>query len=153
MEFNSMGFKLITGRYQHIFLIKKNIDNGKKIKTLTIEHIDFKLIHLKKYIILKKLNLVHKEITYCFELPCGILIEKMCIISSDVKINKYKLLSVNTLRLSDSFKKLGILHYFGFFKHLTKVDSDFVDTYHELKVYKPIQYYENKVKQLIELSA
>ena len=51
-----------------------------------------------------KPNLANKEITYCFELPFGILtfnsyvdIEKTCIISSDVKINGYKLLCINTL--------------------------------------------------------
>ena len=71
----------------------------------------------------------------------------MCIISSDVKINEYKLLCVSTLILSYSFKKLGILHYLGFFKHLTKIYSDFVDIYHELKVYITIKHYENNIKQ------
>ena len=48
-------------------------------------------------------------------------------------------------------KKLGISHYLGFFKHLTEIESDFVDTYHELKVYIAIKSYKNNVKQLKEL--
>ena len=72
----------------------------------------------------------------------------MCIISSDVKINEYKLLYINTLSLSYSFKKLGILHYLGFCKYLTEIDSDFVDAYYALKVYIAIKDYKNNVKQL-----
>lgn len=75
----------------------------------------------------------------------------MCIISSDVKINEYKLLCINALSLSYILKKLGILHYLGFFKHLTKIDSDFADIYYELKVNTAIKDYENNVKQLKEL--
>ena len=73
----------------------------------------------------------------------------MCIISSDVDINEYKLLCINTLNLSYSFKKLGILHYLGFFKHLAEID--FIDTYHELEVYIAIKDYKNNVKQIKEL--
>ena len=99
-----MGAKLIDAKYSHIFLIEKNIDNGKNIKTKPTEDIDFKLINVKKYILLNQQNLMNREIAYCFELPFGILtfnsyvdIEKTCIISSDVKINGYKLLCINTL--------------------------------------------------------
>ena len=74
----------------------------------------------------------------------------MCIVSSDVKIS-YKLLRINTLSLSYSFRKLGILHYLGFFKHLTETDLDFVDAYHGLKVYIAIKGYKNNVKQLKEV--
>ena len=56
----------------------------------------------------------------------------MYIISSDVKINNYKLLCINTLSPSYSFKNIGILHYLGFFKQLTEVDSDFIVTCDEL---------------------
>ena len=58
-----MGAKLIDARYRHIFLIKKNIDNGKNIKAIPIEDIDFKLINIKKYIISNKPNLVNKDST------------------------------------------------------------------------------------------
>ena len=75
----------------------------------------------------------------------------MCIISSDVKINEYKFLCINTLSLFYSFKKLGILHYLGFFKHLTEIDLDLVDTYHELKLYIVIKGYKNNAEQLKEL--
>ena len=116
MKFNSIGVKLKKERYDHISLIKKDIDNGKNIKIKPIENIDFKLINVKKYIILNKPNLVNKAIAYCFKLPFGILtfnsyvdIEKMCIISSDIKINEYKLLCINILSLSYSFKKTIIL--------------------------------------------
>ena len=111
MKFNSMGAKLINPKYLHISLIKKNIDNGKNIKTMPVEDIDFKLINTKKHIISNKPNLANKEIAYCFELPFGILtfdsyvdIEKMYIISSNVKIIEYKLLCINTLSLSYFFK-------------------------------------------------
>ena len=110
MKFNSMGAKLINPKYLHISLIKKNIDNGKNIKTMPVEDTDFKLINIKKHIISNKPNLANKEITYCFELPFGILtfdsyvdIEKMYIISSNVKIIEYKLLCINTLSLSYFF--------------------------------------------------
>ena len=43
------------------FFNQKNIDNGKHTKTISIEDIDFKSIHIKKYIILNKPNLVNKE--------------------------------------------------------------------------------------------
>ena len=83
---------------------KKNIGNRKNVKTIPIKDIDFKLINIEKYIISNKPNLVNKEITYCFELPFGILtfngyvdIEKMYIISSDVEINECELLCINTL--------------------------------------------------------
>ena len=125
---------------------------------MPIEDIDFKLINLKKYIISNKPNLLNKKIAYYFELPFGILtsnsyvdIEIMCIISSDVKINEYKLFLINTLSFSYSFKKLEILHYLGFLKHLTKIDSDFIDIYHKLKVSIAIKDHENNVKQLKEL--
>ena len=75
----------------------------------------------------------------------------MYIISSDVKINNYKLLCINTLSPSYSFKNIEILHYLGFFKQLTEVDSDFVETYDELEVYITIKYYKNNIKQLIKL--
>ena len=111
MKFNSMGAKLINPKYLHISLIKKNIDNGKNIKTMPVEDIDFKLINIKKHIISNKPNLANKEIAYCSELPFGILtfdsyvdIEKMYIISSNVKIIEYKLLCINTLSLSYFFK-------------------------------------------------
>ena len=98
MKFDSLGAKLINARYQHISLIKNNIDNGENIKTILIEDIDFKLINIKKYIIFNKPDLVNKEVAYCFELPFEILtfnshvdVEKMYIISSDVKISQYKL--------------------------------------------------------------
>ena len=58
---------------------------------------------------------------------------------------------INTLSLYYSFRKLGILHYLGFFKHLTETDSDFVDAYHELKVCIAIKGYKNNVKQLKEI--
>ena len=48
------------------FFNQKNNDNGKQIKTIPIEDIDFKSIHIKKYIISNKPNLVNKEIAYCF---------------------------------------------------------------------------------------
>ena len=38
-----------------------------------------------------------------------------------------------------------------FFKHLTDIDLDFIDTYHELEVYIAIKGYKNNVKQLKEL--
>ena len=83
---------------------QKNIGNRKNVKTIPIKDIDFKLINIEKYIISNKPNLVNKEITYCFELPFGILtfngyvdIEKMYIISSDVEINECELLCINTL--------------------------------------------------------
>ena len=60
-----MGVKSINARDNNISLIKKNTDNEKNIKTLPTEDIDFKLINLKKYIILNKPNLVNKEIAYC----------------------------------------------------------------------------------------
>ena len=72
MKFNNMGVKLINTRYKHISFIKKNIDNGKNIKTIPVEDIDVKSINVKKYIILNKPNFVNKEIAYCFELPFGI---------------------------------------------------------------------------------
>ena len=75
----------------------------------------------------------------------------MCIISPVVKINEYKLLCINTLIVSYSFKKSGILHYLRFFKHLTEIDSDFVDIYHELEIYIAIKDYKNNVKQLKQL--
>ena len=110
MKFNGMGVKLINARYQHISLIKKNIDKGKNIKTIPIEDIDFKSVNLKKYVILNKPNLIDKEIAYCLGLPFGILTfncyvdsEKIYIICFDVKINSYKLLCINTLSLSYSF--------------------------------------------------
>ena len=83
---------------------------------------------------LKEPNLINKEIVYCLELRFGILkcnsnagIEKTCIISSDVEINKYKLLCINTLSLSYFLIKLGISHYLGFFEDLTEIGSDFID--------------------------
>ena len=83
---------------------QKNIGNRKNVKTIPIKDIDFKLINIEKYIISNKPNLVNREITYCFELPFGILtfngyvdIEKMYIISSDVEINECELLCINTL--------------------------------------------------------
>ena len=75
----------------------------------------------------------------------------MCIISPDVKINEYKLLCINTLIVSYFLKKIGILHYLGFLNHLTEIDSDFVDTYHELEVYTAIKDYKNNIKQLKQL--
>ena len=48
-------------------------------------------------------------------------------------------------------KIVGILPYLGFFKHLTKIDLDFPDIYHELKVYIAIKDYINNIKQLKEL--
>ena len=137
------------------FFNHKKIDNGKRIKTIPIEDIDFKLINVKKYTTLNKPNIVHKEMAYCFELPFGILtfnsyvdFEKRCIISSDVKINEYKILCINILSLSYFFNKLRIWHYLGFFKHLTEIDSDFIDTYHELEVFIAIKDYSINVKQL-----
>ena len=83
---------------------QKNIGNRKNVKTIPIKDTDFKLINIEKYIISNKPNLVNKEITYCFELPFGILtfngyvdIEKMYIISSDVEINECELLCISTL--------------------------------------------------------
>ena len=56
-----MGVKSINARDNNISLIKKKILIMKKnIKTLPTEDIDFKLINLKKYIILNKPNLVNK---------------------------------------------------------------------------------------------
>ena len=75
----------------------------------------------------------------------------MCIIYSDVKTHEYKILCINATSLSYSFKKLGILHYSRYFKHFTEIDSDFVDTYHELKMYVAVKGYKNNVKQLKEL--
>ena len=155
MKFNSMDVKLINAKYLHISLIKKYIDNGKNIKTIPIEDIDFKLIDIKKHIILNKPNLVNKEMTYCFELPFGILtfnslqMLKKCVLF--LLMYEYKLLCINILSLSYFLKKLRILHYLGFFKHLTEIDSDFIDTYHELKVYIAIKDYMKNVKQLKEL--
>ena len=54
MKFNSMGGKLIMGK-----ILKKN-------QSITIEDIYFKLINVKKYIVLSKSNLVNKEIAYYF---------------------------------------------------------------------------------------
>ena len=73
MKFNSMGGKLINARYHHISLIKKKKKKkmimGKILKqnlSIPIEDIDFKLINVKKYIVLSKSNLVNKEIAYYF---------------------------------------------------------------------------------------
>ena len=74
----------------------------------------------------------------------------MNINSPDVNINEYKLLCVNTLNLTYSFEKLAILHYLGFSKHLTEIDLDFIDTYHELEIYVTIINYKNDVKRLKE---
>ena len=43
------------------------------------------------------------------------------------------------------------MYYLQFFKHLAETDSDFIDTYHKLKVYIAIKDYKNNVKQLKEL--
>ena len=102
MKFNSLGVKLINAKYIDISLNKNNIDNGKSIKIITIENIDFKLINIKEYIISNKTVHVSKEIADFFELPCGILtfnryvdIEKLYSISSDVEkmnISFYRLI-------------------------------------------------------------
>ena len=113
MYFNATGVKLINARYHQVSLMKKNIDNGQTIKTIPFEEIDFKLTNVKKYIMLIKLNPVNKERTFCFNVPFGILklnscvdIEKMCLLFYDIKINEYKILCINVLSLSYSFKKL-----------------------------------------------
>ena len=52
MKFDSLGAKLINARYQHISLIKNNIDNGENIKTILIEDIitlTFITLTLTKY--------------------------------------------------------------------------------------------------------
>ena len=77
------------------------------------------------------------------------LMMKKCVLF--LLMYEYKLLCINTLSLSYFLKKLRILHYLGFFKHLTEIDSDFIDTYHELKVYIAIKDYMKNVKQLKEL--
>ena len=77
--------------------------------------------------------------------------KKIRIISSDVEINEYKFLCIDTLSLFYSFKNLGILHCLEFFRYLTEIDSDFIDTYHELEVYIAIKDYKNNVKQLTGL--
>ena len=66
MKFNSLGVKLINAKYIDISLIKNNIDNGKSIKIITIENIDFKLINIKEYIISNKTVHVSKEIADFF---------------------------------------------------------------------------------------
>ena len=40
MKFNCIGVKLKNERYDHISLIKKDIDNGKNIKIKPIKKID-----------------------------------------------------------------------------------------------------------------
>ena len=104
------------------FFSQKNIDNSKHIKTIPIEEIDFKSIHVKKYIVLNKPNVVNKKIVYCFELPFGIVtfnsyvdIEKMRIVSTGLKINEYKLLCINTLSLSYFFKEIRNFKLFRVF--------------------------------------
>ena len=77
--------------------------------------------------------------------------KKIRIVSSDVEINEYKFLCIDTLSLFYSFKSLGILHCLEFFRYLTEIDSDFIDTYHELEVYIAIKDYKNNVKQLTGL--
>ena len=75
----------------------------------------------------------------------------MCIIYSDVKTYEYKIFCINATSLSYSFKKLGLLHYSRYLKHLAEIDSDFVDIYHEIKMYIAVKGYKNNVKQLKEL--
>ena len=59
-------------------------------------------------------------------------------------------ISSNTLSLYHFLTKLGILHYLGFFKHLTEIHSDSIDTYHELEVYIVVKDYKNNVEHLKE---
>ena len=49
------------------------------------------------------------------------------------------------------FPKIRNFTLFNIFKHLAEIDSDFIDTYHELEVYIVIKDYKNNVKQLKEL--
>ena len=40
----------------------------------------------------------------------------MNIISSDVKMNEYKILSTKSIKIVNALKQLGIQHFAGFFK-------------------------------------
>ena len=107
---NDLNIKLIKGNRNFILYMKNYINNGENLRKKSID-----------------LSIKSKQITFCSNLPFGILslssyvdIESMNIISSNVDMNEYKLLVTKSKQIVKVLKKLRITLFLGFLKKLKK---------------------------------